>query len=206
MKCLLDNTRRLLESKRAESPRLSVHMNPPPWMRRDDPLQATYADQAELLRHGDVVWAVIVQAPSSLFSPGKVDFVGDVTFSPTQVYDRFLDRLFRAGNDLFALREQPGAGDYQAVRDYLCDESARAWRLRAPISISNGEELYIASIVIHRAWMPLGYLGTTFLPVLVSKRVETVMMLPSSFWADDLLIAWKDLSDLGDVLWGERRR
>lgn len=197
MNCLLDRTRESVKAARERGLRgRRVRFSPPDWLRPSDPLFETYARADALLRTGDVVWGHVVMANSLLFKPGKTDSPGDVLFAEDRSFDHLLDRLARAANTLFALgQDKPPAEDYRAIVHHLTNDMDRAAKLPVPAAISRGARLFVSTVMFHRAGLPLGLLGSNFLPLLVAPNIAAVSVLPVALWADDLIAAWKDLSE-----------
>lgn len=196
MTCLLDASRAKLEVARRDFDAFRYRVSPPGWLNRNDPLYATYTDAPLLLREGDLVWGHVVQANGQLFSRGTENAPAAVLFAEDRTFDHLVDRLLRASQQLFALRSDTAVdSEFERMRAFLTNERERAWRVPCPAEIARGQRLFVATIMIHRWWLPLRYIGVNFLPILVSERVPTVMMLPGELWAEDLVKAWRDLAD-----------
>lgn len=194
---LLDRTRQQL----APAPRVirqrAVRFPPPAWMGRGDPLYRSYVDADTLLRHGDVVWGKTVQANRLLFSPGPDDAAATVVFARDRSFDASPHRLGRAADEVFALNEAEAYdAAYRRVKEHLEGQGER--RVPVPAGIARGERLVIATVMIHRAALPLPHLATTYLPLVVAAEVPTVIVLPKALWAADLVRGWLDLAAVGD--------
>src|SRR5207249_4760436 len=94
------------------------HVEPPAWMRPDDPLRATYAQSRELLRSGHVIWGHVVQANNLLFQPGDADCPAAVLYGAGPD-DLPPDRLLYAAVAAYALKNakpaDPAAARIAAV-------------------------------------------------------------------------------------------
>jgi hypothetical protein len=192
---LLDRTRERLGPAPRWLPAQGLRPKPPPWMSKRDPRYGTYADTDHLLAHGDVVWGHMVQANGALFEPGKADLPGDVIFAEDRSLDEALDRLHAAAHAAASLTEVPLAhGAYKRLGDHLTQGTGCAVRLPVPAGVGRGATLFLSTIVIHRRLLPMPYLATMFLPLLVSPYKPSVMPLPSPLWAEDLVEAWRDVA------------
>ena len=194
---LLDRTRQGF----GPAPRLignqAVRFPPPAWMGRGAPLYRTYVDTDTLLRHGDVVWSRTVQANQLLYSPGREDCPAIVVFGEDRSFDASPQRLGRAAAEVRALYEaEVHDAAYRRVKELLADEGEP--RVPVPAGIARGKRLALATVMIHRAALPLPYLATGYLPLVIAAEVPTVIVLPKALWAEDLVQAWLDLAASGD--------
>jgi hypothetical protein len=196
---LLDRTRQQLGPAPRVIGNQRVRFPPPSWMSYSDALYRTYVDTDTLLCHGDVVWGRIVQANQLLFSAGPDDCPAAVLFAEDRSFDTSPQRLGRAADEVYDLKEAEAHDDaYRRIKEHLIDERERVWRMPIPAGIARGKPLALATVMIHRAALPLPYLATTYLPLVVAAEVPTVIVLPKALWAADLVQAWLDLAAVSD--------
>jgi hypothetical protein len=162
-------------------------------MRADDPLQESYAREAQLLDHGDIVWGRVVQANSLLFTPGADDCPADVLFAsgPARVPMASLDRAAEAA---FALKgTKPVDPDLARIAAALTDETGRHPPLDLPSPVTRGLPMRLFSLMIHRVHLPTRVLLSTAIPLVVNAARDAATVLPARFWAKDLVRGWSDL-------------
>ncbi len=171
------------------------HLEPPRWMKADDPLRASYARRRDLLTSGDVVWGHVVQANTLLFKPGDKSSGACVVFGARADDDLGPDQLERAAAAIYALKgKEPQDAGLARVAAAVTDEMARYPPMDLPSAVTRGVAMRIGIVMVHRpADLPCAYLATTALPLVVSRARDELMVLPVRHWAKDLSDAWRDL-------------
>jgi hypothetical protein len=170
------------------------HLEPPRWMKGDDPLRATYTGLRDLLTKGDVVWGRIVQANTLLFRPGGEDCPADVLFGADPGVDLAPRRLDAAADAAFALKgKTPEDEGLARVARALTNEMERHGPVDLPDAVTHGARMRMVTIMVHRGQLPCGWLASTVLPLLVTPDRDFGMILPKRYWAGDLVRGWLDL-------------
>lgn len=197
MTTLLDTTRAAL-GPAPRTLRAWDNLEPPRWMKAEDPLRATYARGLDLLKTGDVVWGFVVQANAQLFQAGDTSCPGHVIFGARPEDGVGPEPLMRAAQAVFALKganpEDPGLA---RIAQAMTDEQARHPALDLPSAVTRGVPMRLAVVMIHRAHLPCGYLATSALPLVVSRDATEVAVLPVRHWEKALVTGWQYLGALG---------
>lgn len=110
-------------------------------------------------RHGGVpVFAVIVQANTSLFHPGEDNQPATVVYSPDPAIG--VDGLRRLADQIATLKgKRQTDSDLAILSEYVTNETACPFRRRLiPGRFVRGKEVYIADLSIYRAFLPSGVL------------------------------------------------
>jgi hypothetical protein len=168
-------------------------IDPPPFVRcRPDGYAIVYRDQREVRARGNVVWGALVQANFMLFEPGPHDVPALVLYTLDPSFDDRPDELQSAANRLFELKGKQGlAPEAQRVGDIIAAESTPKLRAPVPSSLVGARDAFLASIVVHRKHLPLGYLSGRWLPLLVcAEASDAAIVVPSRYWPDALLDRW----------------
>jgi hypothetical protein len=172
-----------------------LRITPPPWLQKTpyDPLWEVYRQQEVLYREGFVVWSCVMKANQRALSPGPDDVPASVVYSPHPWFDGRLDQLGRIAQVVGELKGKP-AKDPEAAEFVraVFDEQNRAPRLPVPKSIFNEYPSFHTTIVVIRKHLPHGFLTNGMLPILVKPQTTTAaIVLPSCYWAPELLAAWE---------------
>jgi len=172
-----------------------LRMPPPRWLKRmrKDELWEIYHHRKELLQHGRVVWACVVQANEVLFGPGKFDAPAMAIYSPDAYFDDHLEDLLHLGTRLFALKgTQLQDPEEQRFAEIISNERERAMRLRVPDAMTDGHAVISTSIMVHRRHLPDGILVKRMVPLLIHPNTTpATIILPSRYWPPALLYAWR---------------
>lgn len=161
---------------------------------RTHPVRGQYAAQRHLLEHGRVVGARVVQAADiRLFeaprrnTPAITD--ARVVFAaPSQAADaaHALDRLNSVSFDDDA--SDTPSPEVARFREALTLQRARIRPLPASLL---GDGLFAARVIIDARALPLGYLRSSWLPVLADRTgCDYVMVVPVELWPPDVRRAW----------------
>ncbi len=161
------------------------------WKTGDD-LRVVYREQAKLLREGEVALAVIVQANAELFAKGEEDLPANVIYSPDAGIEDKLPLLTATAEKLYSFKNQRLQGEEEKrFSDLVTDEYKRAMKVPVPESLSEGLEVYFTTIMVHRKHLPDRFLAQNFFPLLVHPEARSALIVPSRYWSEDILSAWK---------------
>lgn len=166
---------------------------PPSGVKKFRPeLQVIYDNQRKLLKEGKVVWAVLVQANIRLFEKGKKDHPANIVYS-LDANTEDLPKLAEVANKVgylknrdFLLNEKE-----ETLSDLVADEMKSAFDVELPMSFASGLKSFLTTIMIHRQHLPEKYLTNNYFPLLVHPETNASMIVPSEFWTERLLAAWK---------------
>jgi hypothetical protein len=169
--------------------RARLEIVPPPWADRD-PLARWFAAAPQVLRSGRVVWAGLVQANTSLFTPEPYGGApGEVVYDATgRATPEALDEVAQVLLSLKGRRLADPA--LAAFSDYLTDEMTRVFGLDVPEALSP-YPLKVATTFFDRGYLPANVIGQRCFPVLVSDQDPgIVLFLPAAVWPAALLQGW----------------
>ncbi len=159
---------------------------PPFWCFVGDPLLRLYWSQNKLRDRGRVVWGHLVQANSTLFSPGFMNSPANVVYNPTSDDDRSLDLLGQIAHFIFSLKGQWHKDkDLARCARWVTNETLRTFAAPVPDRFAQGREIIFSTLMVHRKHLPGGYLSGSILPLIVNPDETTaVMILPAEYWPE----------------------
>jgi ribonuclease HI len=166
----------------------------PAWIKehKDTRFDAIYRDQDVLFTDGSVVFSYIVQANSQLFEPGKTDCPAAIIFSEDQYFDENQDELANIAAALYQLKgEETDDAELRQFAEVITNEMTALYNVKLPMKITNNKEVYYSTIMVHRKHLPLGYLKSTWLPILTYPlKTEASIILPSKYWVEGMREIW----------------
>lgn len=174
--------------------RYYLQVRKPTWVKEsaEDPLFKQIKALGSLYKRGKVVWAALVQANESLFSPrdrNKFASLGEVIYDPTG--RTHIRELLNLANKLNNLKNtKPLEADQLTHVQRLTNESEAVSGANFPKSLSS-LPIKVSSIFFWRRHLPNGFLSQTFFPILISEECEdAIAVLPSRFWSEEFVEAW----------------
>lgn len=167
-----------------------LRMPTPAWLDPDDRLQQLFLQQDLLLREGRIVWAHLVQANSLLFVPGPNDHPAVVIYSTDGFYDDRPEKLAHIAKALYAVKgEEQSDPDMQAFSTMLASEIAREMRLPVPRSLTGDTAVFCTEVLVARRHLQYAVLRWSQFPLLIHPSTSSTMILPSRYWAPEVLAA-----------------
>ena len=154
--------------------------------------QATPAQDIQLLvMKGRIVFGQFARAFFPAYIPGSQTHYGSVVYSTDparsgEVFDLAwrVNELRRAGGLRPAGTEQVAA----AINDDQSDFS----RIHLPVELGIHPGCYFANICIHRSRLPLGYIHTRLVPILIAPELtQWCALLPLRAWSVQFQELWK---------------
>ncbi|HEX8188941.1 MAG TPA: hypothetical protein VF586_11355 [Pyrinomonadaceae bacterium] len=174
-----------------------LRVRPPRWCGADD-LSAAFRDRGKLLREGNIVPAVLVQANTALFEPGADDAPANVIYSTDAEAEQPVARMLEVARGIFSLKgtrpEDPDEARFARMVSY---ELGRDFRVTVPERLSGGLDLTYTTIMVHRRHLPEGRLAAPYFPLLIHPESRASMILPARYWPDDFLAEWVRIGDAG---------
>ena len=146
-----------------------------------------------LADQGEVKLAVAVWTANSLLVPSPNHGRVLAIHPPPGAPDVDLLELYDIANVLGSLGPMQREPDMAAMVQIL-QHAPDVQQHGIPIALTAGRKLVISTIHISNADLPTSFLASTFFPVFVHEKSKFAVLLPSRFWADDLRLAWLDLS------------
>jgi len=187
-KVFLDQCRLRLDAERAKSPsvpaadRLRI---PAPLARlASHPLRAVYDEQPVLFKHGQIVWAHVVQANTQLYQMGEMDQPAAFVFSLDPSFDAHWQSLATLAANLFALKgaANPDPADAEFAR-IITSETEMVFNLSVPRQRAGNKEVFFTTAMVHRNHLPNWMLGANLVPFLVApEKTRASMILPHRYW------------------------
>lgn len=147
-----------------------------------------------VLKTGRIVYGYLVQAISELFDGAQADIgvaaqPAVILYSFDELYEEQPLNLAPIARRIFSHK----AGDI------LKDEYKYFSNLEIPKELTDGNTVYMSTIMIHRGFLPLGYLTAPLLPVIASPGETASFVVDKKFWTDDLTANF--LHNFGQDLW-----
>ena len=163
--------------------------------RAGDELYLVYESRKRLLREGNVALGFIVQANQELFSPGEYDLPAQVVYCSDRTIPDLLETLAECAQRIFALKHtEPEQAEERKFADMITDEYGREMRVSVPKAIAEIEDVTLTSLMVFRKDLPHEYLTNSFFPMLTHPDTPAVIIVPSKFWPNEILQAWKPRS------------
>lgn len=177
--------------------RLYLRVRPPLWCRGDD-LMLVFRDRGKLLREGQIVLAVLVQANAMLFERGGDDAPANVIYTTDRDAEQPVAQMLRVAQRLYSLKDtKPEDPDEARFARIISDEMGREFRITVPDRLAEGLDLTLTTIMVHRRHLPEGRLATPYFPLLIHPESRAAMILPARYWPDDFLEDWVRLGEEG---------
>ena len=175
--------------------RLYLRVRPPRWCRKDD-LLAVFKDRGKLLREGNIVPAVLVQANALLFERGAYDAPANVIYTTDGDAEQPVARMLEVARKIFSLKNtKPEDADEARFARMVSYELGRDFRVTVPEKLSDGLDLTYTTIMVHRRHLPEGRLAVPYFPLLIHPESRAAMILPARYWPDDFLEEWVKIGD-----------
>jgi hypothetical protein len=148
-----------------------------------DPLFAILDNRNALLRRGRVVWGVLIHSNEFLFEPATGDAPALAVWSDDEEFNRNPHALTLLAR---RIREVgPQEGELRDVAAFVLDSMRRTFQFRLPESLA--ENAYLSSLLVIRRQLPMGFLSSSLLPLIVLPEENPyAMILPGKFWPDAL--------------------
>jgi hypothetical protein len=175
------------------------HLIPPWWMiqQQDRRFCTLFRDQNILLQKGIIVWGHLIQANNLLFEPGKWEHPAVIVCSPKPLYEENLGELARIARELYELKDKnldhPEMLELKSFGEIITNEMDCPFNVPIPSCLTMNQLVYFTSILVYRKHLPLGYLSSGWFPVLIAPdKTPAAMILPSRYWAPELVETWCD--------------
>lgn len=175
--------------------RLYLRVRPPLWCRTDD-LMVVFRDREKILREGNIVPAVLVQANAALFERGGGDAPANVLYTTDGEVERPVARMLEVARRIFSLKNtQPADPEEARFARMVSQEFGRDFRITVPDCLSGELDLTYTTIMVHRRHLPEGRLAVPYFPLLIHPESRAAMILPARYWPDDFLDEWMQTGD-----------
>ena len=176
------------------NPLQDIRLSCPEWMTAKDPMSEIYEKKAELLQHGEIVYACIVQANTILFHtfPRK-DCPGQVLYSADPYLAENPEFLYDTARRIFSYKGRNRAAvpeEWQEVARVITDEYDRSDFTFSVRLNGNPVEYHMIPTMIYRKLLPRGKLCGSLLPVFTVPGCKQVMFLPKKYWTKAFQEAW----------------
>ncbi|XAL98882.1 hypothetical protein OT109_14995 [Phycisphaeraceae bacterium D3-23] len=167
--------------------RLRLRRRPPWWAftGRDDLLQHYFA-QGRLLRQGELVWGVVVQANTLLFQDDDAECPGVLAYSADTDWSDDPGELDTVARELFRCKQDESSADpdVQFIGQRLRDERGRYNGTIVPKSLTGGRDVKMTSVMFYRRDLPAGKITARAIPILIDPAGPTACILPGPWWPE----------------------
>ncbi len=159
---------------------------------RDARFNCIYKNQEHLLKHGKIVWGTIVQANHHLFEPGGSSCPAVAAFSLDPFFERHLTELDTIALNIYELKQSDTYDErLSAFMETVVNDYDAYFNLPVPPPLSQGREIYLSVIMIHRKHLPVDHIVSGWMPLLVDpEKTDASMVLPAKYWGDEAVMAW----------------
>ncbi len=157
-----------------------------------------YKDKNVLYRNGRIVWGFIIQANDYLFKPGRGNYPAAAVFSTNSYFNDRLYLLSEIAEKLYSLKGKTDANiELTRFAEIITGERDVLYNLPIPESLTGGKVVYYTTIMVHRKHLPVNWLVSSWLPLLVHPtKTKAAIILPANYWEPDLKKFWA-----GDTLY-----
>jgi hypothetical protein len=191
---LLASTRSLIGPSPRELPGdvlLRLRPDRPAWMREDDALHASYRAFNDILARGDLTWGYVVQANGVLWQPGRAPAPALLVHGVDPDDDPVPSTLEQTARRIGGLRgAKPLDADWARLAREVEHEAGRPLRQPVPSSLAPGPAVALSTVLVYPRQLPRLHLVCGLLPLLLHRRSDALIVLPDTFWADDLRRTW----------------
>lgn len=149
------------------------------------------ADRLLLSYDGHVTLGHFARAFFPAYIPGDQTHYGSVVYAsdPTSC-DEVFDLAWRV-NELRRDHSRPPAGT-EIVAQAIRDDTSDFARIEMPSALGVGTGRYFANICIHRSRLPLRYLHSRLVPILIHHSATPwCSLLPLRFWSPQMIEIWE---------------
>jgi hypothetical protein len=154
------------------------------------PLQENVAQQALLLKSGEVVWGALIQANNALFRKGPDDHPGAVLFSNDPYFDGRPQELYAIANKLLSFKGTQAPESLRPISDWLTDEKKAAFNLPVPSELTP-RPAFATGILFFRKHLPQQLVGGAWMPLIVHSETRAIMVVPRQFWVREISATWQ---------------
>ena len=148
-------------------------------------------DRELLLKEGRVAMGHFARAFLPAYIPGVHTHYGSVVYSTDPAHNEQLFELAWRVNELRRGANRPPAGTEEVACAIRNDRSDFA-RIELPPELGVEQGCYFANICIHRTRLPLGYIHSRLVPILIApEKSPWCSLLPLRFWGETFQRIWK---------------
>ncbi|MFY9260899.1 MAG: tetratricopeptide repeat protein [Gallionella sp.] len=183
----------LLASSTPEQ-REQIKMLKPNWIEGDD-LRYLFAQEADLLASGRVVWGALIQANNRLFEPAYIlGAPGEVLYDPEGRMSP--QGLMDVGSSMLRWKGRKSSHPkIQFFADYLASERTRLFGYISDSGIGD-YPLKVSSTYFDQLQLPDGMLSLGYFPILISaQNPNAALLLPHPFWSTEFKETWMQASE-----------
>lgn len=157
-------------------------IKPPFWVAFDD-LKIIPQMQEKLLVEGRIVWAALVQANSSIFTPGKTNYCGNAIYVSGDTDSEYPISLLEIAGSLYDIKgEITKDPQVQVFSDTLADELDRQMKIQVPHQLTGRDDCFFTTLLFDRKHLPHRVLGGSLFPILINRNSEATLVVPCSYW------------------------
>jgi hypothetical protein len=160
----------------------------PRWLEPADLISLIYKHYPNIVNRGEVRWAAVIHANSTLFAPGEGDSGAQVVYAPAGAP---LARVRAWASACYAVKNTtPADPAVHRLADMLTDELERALNWLIPPILCGGASAITTVVMLPRELLPLGYLTCSFFPVFADPVTQMAVLVPSAWWPEVLVNRW----------------
>lgn len=172
----------------------SFMLEKPDWIKRKDPLYKVFKEENDLIKDGQIVYAVYIVANNVLFEEGEDILPGYILYSMDPYYN---GKPFELLEYSWQLSSYLGAGtapeEFKQIIDIIEAETERSTGVSLPLSVTDGREVLFRDILFQRSHLPGGILHGHLFPLLADpEKFESATVLPKYYWSDNIVKVFID--------------
>lgn len=171
-----------------------------PWLKKEDGLSRLYEEFPRLMERGEVYYASLVQANSCLFKPANGDrtpSVASIIYNhkrpKTTLENPMILRIF--SHYLYGYKGKEPEEIPEWLRPAVAAITDELDRSRVVIKAGAEDDfdmnITLQAVLVFREHLPKTMLDGGILPIIAAPdECESVMILPRSLWANELIKDW----------------
>ncbi|MCK9480118.1 MAG: hypothetical protein M0R40_11600 [Firmicutes bacterium] len=161
-----------------------------PYWTKSHEIGNQYKMQNVFLTQGQVYYASLVQANVALFQPGLQNHGAEILFSTDNYFDAQPLRLREIARELFQYKNKDAKDIPKHLADIISiisNEHKYIFNVKVPTEITDGREVFITTLIIHRHHLPKRKLVSGLFPIIaLPDKVNACMVLPKRFWTEEM--------------------
>ena len=176
------------------NPLEDIKLGRPSWLDSSDPMSEIYSKKTMLLKHGEIVYANIVQANTILFKKfPPFDCPAQIVYSTEPYFMEHAEALQEITWGIYQYKGQEldlVPDEWKDVARVITDEYDRS-DFTLELNVDGKALAYnLIPTMVYRKLLPKGKLCGNLLPVLTMPDCKQVMILPKKYWTEKFTEMW----------------
>lgn len=163
------------------------YLTKPDYVISNDSLYPLYQNQNLFWMYGNVMLGSLVQANTLLFrSDNNSNCPAVFLYTNDDYYYENPEELSELSKKLFSLKGLKNLSpEVQYFADLLFDEYSRKFAIPLPKELTNGHNVFLTTVVVHRNHIPYNRIVSRLYPLLVlENKTPDAIILPKWYWTE----------------------